>query len=68
MATGSDVVCISRTALAGGEEIGHAVAELLGLRYVDEEIIALAAERAGIDREVVAEVEAPKSLARKLIG
>src|SRR4051812_14333312 len=37
-------ICVSRDAGAAGEEIGHAVAESLGFRYVDEEIVRAAAD------------------------
>ncbi len=37
------VVCISRTMAAGGETVGELVAQRLGFRYVDEQIITLAA-------------------------
>ena len=43
------VVCISRTLAAGGEEIGQAVAERLGYRVIDAEIIQRAAEKAEVD-------------------
>ncbi len=45
------VICISRFLGAGGEEIGRSVAGKLGFRYVDDEIIARAAEKAGVDPE-----------------
>src|SRR5262245_52803224 len=61
------LVCISRAAAAGGEEIGRVVAKRLGITYVDEEIIRLAAEGAGIDPTVVAEAEIPKSLVTRLV-
>ena len=67
MASDTRVVCISRAAAAGGEEIGWIVAQRLGVRYVDEEIIELAAEHAGIQPTVVAEVEAPKSIVRRVV-
>jgi cytidylate kinase len=57
-----DVVCIARASGAGGEEIGRAVADRLGFLYVDEEIIDLAAKRAGIDPEQVADEERRKPL------
>ena len=57
-----NVVCISRAAGAGGEEIERLVADLLGFLYVDEEIIDLAANRAGIDAEQVADEERRKPL------
>ena len=57
-----DVVCIARASGAGGEEIGRVVADRLGFLYVDEEIIDLAARRAGIDPEQVADEERRKPL------
>ena len=55
------VVCISRADAAGGTAVGSRVAEQLGYRYVDEEIVELAAEKAGADTEDVADVEQRKS-------
>jgi cytidylate kinase len=55
-----DVVCISRSSGAGGEEIGREVAERLGFRLVDEEIIARAAHREGLDPKDVASAEQRK--------
>ena len=57
-----DVICIARASGAGGEEIGRVVADRLGFLYVDEEIIDLAAKRAGIDPEQVADEERRKPL------
>jgi cytidylate kinase-like protein len=51
------VICISRTLAAGGEEIGRAVANRLGFLYVDEEVIAGAAARAGLDVAHIADEE-----------
>lgn len=56
------VVCISRAWGASGEEVGRLVAERLGLLFVDEEIITLAASRGGIDPEMVVDQERRKSL------
>ena len=67
MADRAHLACISRAVAAEGEEIGRAVAERLGLQYVDEEIIRLAAEGAGIDATAVAEAEIPKSLVTRLV-
>jgi shikimate kinase len=54
----SSVVCIARTAGAGGEEIGRLVADSLKLRYLDEEILISAAEEEeGLDPEQLAAVE-----------
>ncbi len=52
-----NVICISRTIGAAGEELGKVVAEKLGFRYVDEEIVIRAAEVAGVSPETIAESE-----------
>jgi hypothetical protein len=62
------VVCISRTLAAGGEEIGQAVAERLGWRVIDAEIIQRAAEKAEVDPSKVAQAEQRQSLIRRLIS
>jgi len=61
------VICISRTMAAGGENIGKALAERLGFRYVDEQIITRAAEEAQVDPEVVAATEHRPPLLRRLL-
>lgn len=61
------VVCISRETGAEGEAVGRLVAERLGLQYVDEEVIARAAERGGIAHDELAETEQPKSRIRRVI-
>ena len=50
-------VCISRAIGAGGEEVGRLVADALGFRYLDEEIVLAAAEQEGLDPEQLARVE-----------
>ena len=63
------VVTISHTTGAGGETIGRTVADRLGFRYIDEEIITLAAEKEGVDAALVADTERRKSfLARFFAG
>jgi cytidylate kinase len=62
------VVCISRSSGAGGEEIGRLVAERLRFRYLDEEIIAWAAEREGLDAEDVASAEQRKGWLARFFG
>jgi cytidylate kinase len=57
MRVSSSVVCIARTTGAGGEEIGHLVADSLQLRYLDEEILISAAEEEGLEPEQLAAVE-----------
>jgi hypothetical protein len=53
-------VCISRTRGAGGELVGRLVAARLGFRFFDEEIVAMAAEREGLDAADVADAEQRK--------
>ena len=57
---GVSVICISRSLGAGGEEIGRLVAERLRFRLVDEEIVAHAAKREGLDPKDVASAEQRK--------
>src|SRR5947209_6920957 len=64
----ASVICISRALGAGGEDVARLVSEKLGFVYVDEEIIARAAERSGVDHETVADEERRKSLMANLIA
>jgi uncharacterized protein len=57
----SRVVCISHATGAGGEDVGRLVAERLGFLYVDEDIVAQAAAKGGIDPDQVADEERRKS-------
>ncbi|MEX0682305.1 MAG: cytidylate kinase-like family protein [Dehalococcoidia bacterium] len=66
MTSGCRVVCISRTLGAGAEEIGRAVASELGFRYADDEIIARAAEAAGVSPETIAGVEKTPGLVTRI--
>jgi hypothetical protein len=61
------VICISRARGALGEQIGEAVAKRLGLRVVDEEIVASAAARENVDASVVADAERRKSFVERLL-
>jgi len=61
------VVCISHATGAGGEEVGRLVAERLGYLYVDEDIVARAAARGGLDPGDVADEERRKSLAARIL-
>jgi cytidylate kinase len=61
------VVCISRTTAAGGEGIGRAVADRLGFRFVDEQIILRAAELARVDPKLIAAAEEWQPLLRRLV-
>jgi cytidylate kinase len=62
------VVCISHAAGAGGEEVGRLVAERLGFLYVNEEIVARAAAKGGVDAADVADEERRKSLAARVLN
>jgi cytidylate kinase len=64
---GFRVVCISRTTAAGGENIGQAVAQRLGFRYVDEQIIERAAAQAQVNPALVAKVEHRQPLLQRLL-
>ena len=63
-----NVICVSHDFGAAGEEIGRLVAERLGYRYLDGEILTRAAERGDVDPETVADAEKRRSLARRLLG
>ena len=62
------LVCISHAAGAGGEEVGRLVAERLGFLYVNEEIVARAAAKGGVDAADVADEERRKSLAARALN
>jgi cytidylate kinase-like protein len=62
------VVAISHATGAAGHSIGHTVADRLGFRYIDEEIIALAAEKEGVDAAVVADTERRKTFLERLFS
>jgi cytidylate kinase len=61
------VVCISCTTGASGEEVGKLVAKRLGFTYADEEVVARAAARGGIDAGSVADEESRKSRAARVL-
>jgi cytidylate kinase len=62
------VVTLSHATGAGGETIGRSVARQLGFRYLDEEIIELAAQKEGLDVAVVADTERRKSFLERLFA
>jgi cytidylate kinase len=64
---GFHVVCISRTTAAGGEDVGQAVAQRLGFRYVDEQIIRRAAQQAQVEPGLVAKAEHRQPLLQRLL-
>lgn len=61
------VVCISGALGAGAAEAAAIVAERLGFRVIDEEILVRAAAMAGVDPHVVADVEERRSLLGRLL-
>ena len=61
------VVCISHAPGAGGEEVGRLVADRLGFLYVDEEIVARAADKGGVHAADVADEERRKSFAARAL-
>jgi hypothetical protein len=63
----AQVVCISLTTAALGEQIGQLVAERLSFRYVDEQVIERAAQLARVDPALVAAVERRQPLLRALM-
>jgi cytidylate kinase len=61
------LICVSHCDGAGGDEVARLVAQELGLRYVDEDILAAAARKAGAATEVIAEAEQRKPLLRRML-
>jgi cytidylate kinase len=61
-------ICISHLPGAGGEAVGRAVADRLDFRYVDEEVIAEAAESADLDPALIEDAERRKPLVSRLLG
>lgn len=61
------VVCISRQDGADAQAVALDVARRLGFRLIDEDILTRAAVEAGVDHEVVADVERRKSALVRLI-
>ena len=60
-------VCISALDGARGEEVAPAVAQALGFRLVDEEIVHKAAKDADLDPSAVAEIEKRRSMAIRIL-
>jgi cytidylate kinase len=66
MARARRIICVSHLTGAEGEAVARAVAERLGFRYLDEEIIETAAERVDLEPSVVGEVERRKSIMSRI--
>lgn len=63
----SNVVCVSRSLGAGGEEVARAVAGALGFRYVDDEIVSRAAQTAGVSPDTVAAAEVAQGMVARIL-
>jgi len=61
------VICISRAVAAEGESIGVAVAQRLGFRYVDDQIITRAAQQAQVDPKLVEAAEHRRPLLERVL-
>jgi dephospho-CoA kinase len=64
---GYRVVAISPTDGSAAEQVGPVVARELGFQLVNEEVVARAAQEAGVDAAVVADVERRKSVLARLL-
>jgi len=60
------VICVSHLTGAEGEALARGVAEQMGFRYLDEEIIETAAEWVDLHPSVIGEVERRKSLMTRI--
>jgi hypothetical protein len=65
---GYRVVAISPTDGSEGEALGPIVAHKLGFRLINEQVVARVAWEAGVNPEVVADVERRKSLVARVLG
>lgn len=64
---GFQVVCLSAVDGSGGEQIAPLLAERLGYRMVNEEIVAIAAGQAELELSLVADVERRKSMVDRIL-
>lgn len=61
------VIGMSRALAAGGEDVARLVAEDLGFRLVDDEIVTRAAEKAGVTPATIEKVERSPSLIDRIL-
>ena len=61
------VICVSHATGSGGSDLGRLVAEKLGFRLVDEEIVTRAAETQNVSVDELADVERRKSLLSRIL-
>jgi len=62
------VICFSRSMSSDGEEIARIVAEKMSYRYVDDEIITMAAEKEGVSPETIGKVERSSAMINRILG
>jgi len=62
------VVCVSGPDGTGMRQVAAVVAQKLGFALVDEEIVVMAAERAGIEPSLMADVERRRSFIERTVG
>jgi cytidylate kinase len=62
------VICISHATGAGGTDLGRLVADQLGFRLVDEEIVTRAAESQDLNVDDLSDVERRKSLLSRILN
>jgi hypothetical protein len=62
-----EIVTVARSLGARGEETARTAAKALGFRYVDDEIVIHAAERAGVSPETIAQVEHTQPLILRIL-
>jgi len=62
------VICVSHATGAGGTNLGRLIADKLGFRLIDEEIVTRAAESQDVNVEDLADVERRKSLLSRILS
>ncbi len=63
----ASVISLSRAIGAGGDQIGRAVAQQLGYRFVDDEIVTRASAQAEVPVELVEDAEHRKGMVRRVL-
>lgn len=62
------VICIGRQLGSGGRQIGHILAQQLGISYYDREILSIAAEESGLGRGVFERNDERKGFLHTFLG
>ena len=61
-------ICIGRQLGSGGRQIGHIIAQRLGIAYYDKELLSIAAEESGLGRGVFERNDERKSFIHTFLG